>query len=265
MAVKLICLLCYQCVGGLLHELSNQGAQLQMNIFLEEKLLPQMVACSQVVNGSCYCYGVDDVVSFIETSLCSAFYGGCKRDTARICCWPLCCCMPCCWPPAMQQSIDIAYPQGTQQQTNRTRLQRSIDGTLCEWCQCFSGIWQTVTDEVSQKLPLLLQTIPLKQHTHTLLTVLCPRLPGWAGTRKVKPVWILLKQETVSGNGICWAICKSAPRSSQKTMPVPHHSVFYRLDALPAAQPTVSKHWRLVPLKQINMISRICQYVTETV
>ena len=28
---------------------------------------------------------------------------------------------------------------------------------------------------------------------------------GWAGTRKVKPVWILLKQETVSGSGISWA------------------------------------------------------------
>ena len=26
--------------------------------------------------------------------------------------------------------------------------------------------------------------------------------------------------------------------------PAPHHSVFYRPDALPAAQPTVSKHWR---------------------
>jgi len=26
------------------------------------------------------------------------------------------------------------------------------------------------------------------------------------------------------------------------TMPVPYHSVFYRLDALPATQPTVSKH-----------------------
>ena len=25
-------------------------------------------------------------------------------------------------------------------------------------------------------------------------------LPGWAGTRKVKPIWILLKQETVSGS-----------------------------------------------------------------
>jgi len=31
--------------------------------------------------------------------------------------------------------------------------------------------------------------------------------------------------------------------SRQITMPAPHHSVFYRPDALPAAQPTVSKHW----------------------
>jgi len=28
--------------------------------------------------------------------------------------------------------------------------------------------------------------------------------------RKVKPIWILLKQETVSGSGISWNICKSA-------------------------------------------------------
>jgi len=27
-------------------------------------------------------------------------------------------------------------------------------------------------------------------------------------------------------------------------MPAPHYSVFYRSDALPAAQPTASKHWR---------------------
>ena len=54
----------------------------------------------------------------------------------------------------------------------------------------------------------------------------------------------LLKQETVSGNGISWAICKSAPRSRQITTPAPHYSVFYRPDALPAAQPTASKHWR---------------------
>jgi len=48
----------------------------------------------------------------------------------------------------------------------------------------------------------------------------------------------------VSGNGISWAICKSAPRSRQITMPATHHSVFYRPGALPAAQPTASKHWR---------------------
>ena len=49
-------------------------------------------------------------------------------------------------------------------------------------------------------------------HTHTRLTALCPGLPG---TRKVKSTWILLKQETVSGSVISWAICKSAPRSRQ--------------------------------------------------
>jgi len=47
----------------------------------------------------------------------------------------------------------------------------------------------------------------------------------------------------VSGSGISCAICKSAPCSRQITMPAPHCSVFYGLDALPATQPTVSKHW----------------------
>jgi len=78
----------------------------------------------------------------------------------------------------------------------------------------------------------------LKAHTHTRSTALCPGPPGWASTRKIKTIWILLKQETVSGSGISWAICKSAPRSTrsrQITTPAPHRSVFYRPDALPAA------------------------------
>ena len=62
--------------------------------------------------------------------------------------------------------------------------------------------------------------------------------------QKGKPTCILLKQETVSGSCISWAICKSAPRSRQITMPAPHHLVFYRLDGLPVTQPTASKHWR---------------------
>ena len=84
----------------------------------------------------------------------------------------------------------------------------------------------------------------LHVHTHTRLAALFPGLPGLAGTRNVKPIWILLKQETVSGSGISWAICKSAPCSRQITTPAPHHSFFCRPDALPAAQPTASKHWR---------------------
>ena len=55
-------------------------------------------------------------------------------------------------------------------------------------------------------------------HTHTRLMALCPGLPRWAGLSgftKVKPTWILLKQEKVSGSGISWAICKSASCSRQ--------------------------------------------------
>ena len=62
---------------------------------------------------------------------------------------------------------------------------------------------------------------------------------GWAGTRKVKPIWILLKQETVSGSGISWAIFKSAPRSRQITTPAPHHSVFLHAGC-PSCCPTNS-------------------------
>ena len=64
---------------------------------------------------------------------------------------------------------------------------------------------------------------------------------GWAGTRKVKPICILLMHVTVNVSGISWAICKSAPRPRQITTPVPHHSVFNRPDALPAAQSIASK------------------------
>jgi len=79
-------------------------------------------------------------------------------------------------------------------------------------------------------------TVSKHTHTHIHLTAFCPGLLRWASTRKVTPIWISLKQETVSGSGISWAICKSAPLFRQITTPAPHHSVFYRPDSLPAAQ-----------------------------
>ena len=61
-----------------------------------------------------------------------------------------------------------------------------------------------------------------------------------------KPIWILLKLETVSGSGIRWAICKSAPRCRQIT--VPHHSVFTgRIPFLPPNQQRQSTEGNVQP------------------
>ena len=54
--------------------------------------------------------------------------------------------------------------------------------------------------------------LPAQQYNNAHLTALCLGLPRWASTSKVKPIWIILKQETVSGSGISWTIYKSAPR-----------------------------------------------------
>ena len=72
---------------------------------------------------------------------------------------------------------------------------------------------------------------------------LCPGLPGQASSLKVKPIWILLKQESE------WQwhqlghmqVCTSLQTDNHaSTAPVS----FYRPDALPAAHPTASKQWR---------------------
>ena len=102
--------------------------------------------------------------------------------------------------------------------------------------------WEFVTTQ--WPVLALVTARPLKahythSHTHTRLTALCPGLPGWANTRKAKPIWILLKQETVSGSGISWAICKAAPRSRQITTPAPHRSVFLQAGC-PSCHPTNS-------------------------
>ena len=90
-----------------------------------------------------------------------------------------------------------------------------------QWCHC----WMLTVMILKKHLPAYPQfasstvqytiTCNANTHTHTRLTALFLGLPRWAGTRKVKPIWILLKQETVSGSGISWAICKSAHNSDK--------------------------------------------------
>jgi len=84
--------------------------------------------------------------------------------------------------------------------------------------------------------------INVNTHTHTHTTILWP---SWVSLQqKGKTNLDLLEKEIVSGSGISWAICKSAPWPRYITTPASHHSVFYKPDALPATQPTASKHWR---------------------
>jgi len=67
----------------------------------------------------------------------------------------------------------------------------------------------------------------------------------------------------VSGSGISWAICKSAPIAPDRyflTTPTLHRSVFYRPDVLPAAQPTVSETliFKFNPWQAVVIARRHC-------
>ena len=83
-------------------------------------------------------------------------------------------------------------------------------------------------------------------HTHTRLTALCPGLPRWAGTRKVKTNLDFTEARDSEwqwhqlGHMQLWISLQTDNHAS--TPPLS----FYRPDALPAAQPTASKHWRHV-------------------
>ena len=65
----------------------------------------------------------------------------------------------------------------------------------------------------------------------------------------------------MSGSGINWAICKPAPRSRQITTPAPHHSVFYRPDALTAAQPTASEHCHKLKEQRYNVYASAVHFM----
>ena len=110
--------------------------------------------------------------------------------------------------------------------------QQTVSGSGIRWAICKSATSLQTDNHASipplsflqARCPSCHPTNSVKALTDTRLMALFPGLPGWASTRKSKPNWILLKQETVSGSGISWAICKSAPRSRQITTPAPHHS-----------------------------------------
>jgi len=63
----------------------------------------------------------------------------------------------------------------------------------------------------------------------------------------------LLEQETVSGSGISWAVCKSVPRPRQITMPAPTNEFFTgRMPFLPPNQQRQSTEGTMQSMLQQN-------------
>ena len=86
--------------------------------------------------------------------------------------------------------------------------------------------------------------LKLNHHTthHNRFTALFPGPPEWAGARR-KPLDFVLQVKINRGRHTDHAAGCHSIRTKQ--CPPPSSSMFfYRPDAHPAAQPTVSKHWR---------------------
>jgi len=74
-----------------------------------------------------------------------------------------------------------------------------------------------------QVLRLIWFLIITHAHTHTHIHIWTSGLvQDYPGELVPEPIWILVKQETVSDSGISWAICKSSLCPGQITMPAPH-------------------------------------------
>ena len=112
---------------------------------------------------------------------------------------------------------------------NSHSLQHAVNtgmSTNCSKCRCNKKATYNFNPAPLPSSAVVVELIRLvylglDTHTH-------PFNGPFSGTTEVsryqkgKPIWILLKQETVSASGIRWA--KSAPRSRQTTTPASHHS-----------------------------------------
>ena len=86
------------------------------------------------------------------------------------------------------------------------------------------------------------EPVSLRVSTHTRLTALFPGLPGWAGTRKTNLDFTEARDSEWQWHQLGhMQVC--TPLQTDNHASTPPLS-FYRPDALPVAQPTVSKHWR---------------------
>jgi len=83
----------------------------------------------------------------------------------------------------------------------------------------------------------------MKYHSHhNRFTALFLGPPGWAGARR-KLLDFMVQGKINKGRHTDHPAERHSIGTNQCVPPPPSH-IFYRPDALPAAQPTASKHWR---------------------
>jgi len=82
----------------------------------------------------------------------------------------------------------------------------------------------------------------LTYHHHNRFTALFPGPLGWAGARR-ELLDFMVHEEINRGRHTDHPAGRHSIRTNQ-CPPPPSPAYFYGQDALPAAQPTVSKHWR---------------------
>ena len=125
--------------------------------------------------------------------------------------------------------------------------QRPLNGRCC--C-CCSGDFFNILDALPKQVLIATDSMTLHMDSQQFQSIPCPhthththpfngplsRTIRVSRYQKGKPIWILLKQETVSGSGISCTSLQTDNHASTQALR------FYRPDALPAAQPTASKH-----------------------
>jgi len=123
------------------------------------------------------------------------------------------------------------------------------------WCNYHA------VNSMSRKTSLRLTHAHTHTHTHTLFNGRFSRTTRVSRYQKGKTIWILLKQETVIGSGISWAICKSATRSRETTMPAPHQLISFLQAGCPSCRPTNS----VKALKANSLWLKICQKLLQAI
>jgi len=97
-------------------------------------------------------------------------------------------------------------------------------------------------DFISELIDLKFDSFLNWSHHHNHFTALFPGPPGWAGARK-ELLDFMVQGEINRGRHTDHPAGRHSIRTNQ-CPPPPSSHIFCGSDAIPAAQPTVSKHWR---------------------